>query len=81
MSDQTTIERATYHLLNGETAHGLTVIRHDDESPQATPTYLLNLNIGWADEIIAERMYLSHARGIAYILADALGCPVVVPDA
>lgn len=30
----------------------------------------------WADQIIAERMYLSDARGIAYILADALCCPV-----
>jgi hypothetical protein len=65
-----------FHLLDGETAHGLTIIKHDDEPPRATPTYMLNLNVGWADRIIAERMYLSDARGIAYLLAAVLECPV-----
>lgn len=69
-------ERGLFHLLNGETANGLTIVQHDDEPPKATPTYMLNLNIGWADRIIAERMYLHDARGIAYLLADALGCSV-----
>jgi hypothetical protein len=69
-------ERGLFHLLNGETAHGLTIVKHDDEPPKATRTYMLNLNIGWADRIIAERMYLSDARGIAYLLADALDCVV-----
>lgn len=81
MIDATTIERGTYHILNGETAHGLTIIQHDDEPPQATPTYLLSLNVGWADHVIAERMYLNDARGIGYILAAALDCPLGdVPD-
>jgi hypothetical protein len=75
-SHQSNVERGLFHLLNGETAHGLTIVQHDDEPPKATPTYMLNLNIGWADSIIAERMYLHDARGIAYILADALDCPV-----
>ena len=67
---------AEKHLLNGETAYALTILQHDDEPPKTTPTYLLNLNVGWADRIIAERMYLHDARGIAYALAALFDCGV-----
>lgn len=67
-------EMAHHHLLNGETAEGLALARHDDEPPQATPTYMLVMSLGWADEIIAERMSLDHARGIGHALADVLDC-------
>lgn len=69
-------ERGLFHLLNGETAEGLAIVQHHDKPPKATPTYMLNLNVGWSDHIIAERMYLHDARGIAYLLADALDCVV-----
>lgn len=68
-------ELALHHLLNGETAEGLALTRHDDEPPQATPSYMLVMSVGWADEIIAERMYLHQARGIGHALAEVLECP------
>lgn len=70
------LERGLFHLLNGETAHGLAIVDDGEAPPKGTRTYMLVLNIGWADEIIAERMSLAHARGIAYVLADALECAV-----
>jgi hypothetical protein len=66
-------EKARRHILNGETAEGLSVFREDDGS-SATPIYGINLSIGWADHIVASGMYHHDARGVACALADTLDC-------
>lgn len=67
-------ETARRLLLNGETASFVAVAQ--EEETGATPLYLLVLDEGWKQSIVASRMYRDDARGLAYALADVLDCPV-----
>ena len=54
-------------------AEGLRIVEEDHG---ATPTYMLVLDIGWAEKIIAQGMYERDARGVAFVLGAAMNCEV-----
>jgi hypothetical protein len=67
----TAAEKAAYHLLNGETAEAINV------SLDTERYWRVDLNIGWADEMVAD-LIPEHdtALGIAYALDAVLDCGV-----
>lgn len=71
-------EAALDWLLNGETAEEVRVVPEEDSG--ATPLYMLVLSVGWAERIIASRMYDHDAKGLAYAVAALTDCRVVLPS-
>ena len=63
--------RAAAALLDDESAELLRVMRHDER-----PVWLIVMDYGWAETIIAECDYDHHARGVALAVAEVLGCEV-----
>lgn len=63
-----------YQLCNGETAERIVVT---DLGVSVVPNrWLLTLDYGWAQTIVATCDYADHARGVAAALALALDCDV-----
>jgi hypothetical protein len=71
-SSESYSEKARRHILNGETAEGLSLFREDEGG--ATPLFGVNLSIGWADHIVASGMYHHDARGVACARAETFDC-------
>lgn len=64
------MDNAKTILLNGETAERI-IVTNDGQHPDH---WLITLDYGWAQTIVATCDYPAHARGIAVALAEALDC-------
>lgn len=58
-------------LLNGERAEQIRVTHLDDQTPDR---WLIVLDGGWFETIVATCDYAAHARGVALALAEVLDC-------
>lgn len=65
-------------LIDGEKAAEIRVL-HDGET-KATQGWLLVLDYGWAETVVAHCSYERHARWVADCMGEALDCPVRWPD-
>lgn len=68
-------------ILNGETANQIKVVYSPAEDGRADH-WLIVVEYGWAETIVAECDYAHHAAGVALALDEALVCPepILWPD-